>query len=122
MQSYRDLNAWQKSMQLVEDVYRITKEFPRDEIYGLTAQIRRAAVSIPSNIAEGKGRHSDREFSQFLRHARGSILELETQLLIGQRLKYLDESAAQQIMAQTAEVGRMLNGLLRAFREDSPKG
>ena len=121
MQSYRDLNAWQKSMQLVEDVYRITKEFPRDEIYGLTAQIRRAAVSIPSNIAEGKGRHSDREFSQFLRRARGSILELETQLLIGQRLKYLDESAAQQIMAQTAEVGRMLNGLLRAFREDSPK-
>ena len=121
MQSYRDLNAWQKSMQLVEDVYRMTKAFPRDELYGLTAQIRRSAISIPSNIAEGKGRHSDREFSQFLRHARRSILELETQLLIGQRLKYVDDSAAEQLMKQTAEIGRMLNGLLKAFREDSPR-
>src|SRR5919109_4221457 len=98
-------------MQLVEDVYRVTRGFPRDELYGLTAQIRRSAISIPSNIAEGKGRHSDREFSQFLRHARRSILELETQLLIGQRLKYVDDSAAEQLMKQTAEIGRMLNGL-----------
>jgi four helix bundle protein len=108
-------------MQLVEDVYRVTRGFPRDELYGLTAQIRRSAISIPSNIAEGIGRHSDREFSQFLRHARGSILELETQLLIGQRLKYVDDSAAEQLMKQTAEIGRMLNGLLKAFREDSPR-
>jgi four helix bundle protein len=82
--SYRDLVVWQKSMQLVTDIYRITKAFPKEEIYGLTSQIRRAAVSIPSNIAEGQGRRTSSEFHQFLGHARGSIMELETQILIAQ--------------------------------------
>ena len=80
IRSHRDLIAWQKAMVLVEDVYRITAVFPKEEIYGLTSQIKRAAVSIPANIAEGQGRRSKREFQQFLGNARGSLLELDTHL------------------------------------------
>ena len=87
--SYRDLVVWQKSMQMITDIYQTTKAFPKEEIYGLTSQIRRAAVSIPSNIAEGQGRRSPSEFHQFLGHARGSIMELETQILIGQKFEIL---------------------------------
>ncbi len=89
VRSYRDLVAWQKSMALVTDVYRCTRGFPTSEIYGLTAQLRRAAVSVPSNIAEGQGRSSTGEFRQFLGHARGSLLEVETQILIAQNLGYI---------------------------------
>jgi four helix bundle protein len=86
--SYRDLRVWQNAMDLVVSVYHETQDFPREELYGLTSQMRRAAVSIPSNVAEGKGRSTDRDRALFFCHARGSQLELETQILISQRLAY----------------------------------
>src|SRR5512135_2077752 len=89
VKNYRDLIAWQKAMDLVEMVYRLTKDFPKDEIYTLTSQIRRAVVSVPANIAEGQGRASDGEFHRFLTIAHGSLRELETHLFIAQRLGYL---------------------------------
>jgi len=112
VRSYRDLVVWQKSMALVTEVYRHTERFPRAEAFGLTAQLRRAAVSIPSNIAEGQGRLSTGEFKQFLGHARGSLLELETQILIAQELGYLGTAEGHELLEHAAETGRVLNGLL----------
>ena len=109
--NYRDLIAWQKAMDLVEMVYSATKDFPKEEVYGLTSQIRRAAVSIPSNIAEGQGRTSDKEFQNFLSIAHGSVREVETQILIAQRIHYITEENAKVILNQAGEVGRMINGL-----------
>jgi four helix bundle protein len=94
---YKDLKAWRKSVELVLEVYRATQRFPKCELYGLTSQMRRAAVSIPSNIAEGKGRSTDREFALFLCHARGSLLELETQSLVAEQLGYLSENDAKRL-------------------------
>lgn len=111
VRGHRDLVAWQKGMQLVKDIYRVTQDFPREEIYGLTSQLRRAAVSVPSNVAEGHGRNSRREFHQFFGHARGSLLEIETQLEIARDLGYLPVSAAAELLAEASEVGRVLNGL-----------
>jgi len=113
---YKDLKAWRKSVELVLEVYRATQRFPKCELYGLTSQMRRAAVSIPSNIAEGKGRSTDREFALFLCHARGSLLELETQWLVAEQLGYLAEKDAKQIEELTVETGRILNGLIKALR------
>jgi four helix bundle protein len=110
--SYENLVVWQKAMRLVTDVYEATEGFPQREVYGLTQQIRSAAVSVPSNIAEGQGRRTVKEFRRFLRTARGSLLELETQLRIASNLKYLNPPALTQLLAQTHEVGRVLNGLL----------
>jgi four helix bundle protein len=87
--TYRDLKAWRKAMGLVQDVYRLTLEFPREETYGLTSQLRKAAVSIASNIAEGKGRSSDKELLHFLSNAKGSLFEVETQIMIADGLGYL---------------------------------
>lgn len=120
-QSYRDLKAWQKAMDLVTEVYVATQNFPKDEIYGLRNQVRRAAVSVPSNVAEGKGR-SDRDFSRFLLQARGSLLELETQILIALNLKYLSGKEAEALLAGTAETGKILNGLLSALKPVSGAG
>ena len=114
--SYRDLIAWQKAKSLALDVYRCTRRFPKDEIYGLSSQMRRAAVSIPSNIAEGKGRYSRKEFLQFLYHARGSLLELQTQLSIARDLDYLDLAAFKSMESRTEELGRILNGLITRFQ------
>jgi len=114
--SYRDLIAWQKAMQLVTEIYKTTQQFPREEIYGLTSQLRRAAVSIPSNIAEGQARLSKPDFKNFLGHARGSLVEVETQLLIARNLGYLNEAAADELLKQTTEVARILNGLLTSVR------
>jgi len=114
--SYRDLIAWQKAIQLVTDIYKATRQFPKEEIYGLTSQIRRAAVSVPSNIAEGQARLSKLEFKNFLSHARSSLVEVETQLLIARNLGYLSEPAAGQLLEQTTEVARILNGLLNTVR------
>lgn len=110
---YKDLIVWQKAMVLVTQVYRVTRTFPRDERYGLTSQVRRAAVSIPSNIAEGQGRMSQGEFRQFLGHAKGSLHELETQLLIAQNLGYLADDAL--LGNHLSEVGRLLNGLINSL-------
>ena len=114
--TYTDLQVWQAAMDLAEDVYRITKNFPKEETYGLTIQLRRAAVSVPSNIAEGKGRSSDKELAQFLCHSRGSLIEIETQINLARRLGYLDTQEAEAVLRNTARVGQLLNGLLRAFR------
>ena len=118
--SHKDLIVWQRAMQLVLDVYRCTKVFPREETYGLTSQMRRAAVSIPSNIAEGKGRYSRKELTQFLLHARGSLLELETQIEIARALEYLASEEAEALARRSSEVGRLLNGMLDHFRQPTP--
>src|SRR5271156_2572969 len=115
-QNYRDLIAWQKAKRVALDVYRFTRRFPKDEVYGLSSQMRRAAVSVPSNIAEGKGRYSQKEFVQFLFHARGSLLELQTQISIARDLDYLDSIAFKNLESQTEELGRILNGLLNRFQ------
>src|SRR5438132_2398513 len=112
VKNYQELIAWQKAMDLVEDVYKASKTFPREEIYGLTSQIRRAAVSVPSNIAEGQGRKSTREFQHHLSIAYGSLMEVETQVLIAERLNYLTQVQAQSLIDCTSEVGRVINGLL----------
>ena len=104
-------------MDLALEVYRSTASFPKPETYGLTAQMRRAAVSIPSNIAEGRGRSSRKELVQFLHHARGSLLELETQVMIAERLGYLEEVKQTDLRSMTGEVGRLLNGLVNALNE-----
>ncbi|MGB9206140.1 MAG: four helix bundle protein [Terriglobales bacterium] len=119
--SYRDLIAWQKAKSVALDVYRCTRRFPRDEVYGLSSQMRRAAVSVPSNIAEGKGRYSRKEFVQFLYHARGSLLELQTQLSIARDLDYIDSAAFKSLESQTEELGRILNGLITRFQVSTPR-
>ena len=106
-------------MALATDVYRVTKVFPRTEVYGLTNQVRRAAVGVPSNIAEGKGRLSKKEFVQFLARARGSLLEVETQVEISKNLDYLDENTFAQLLAQCREIGRLLNGLIRSIQKQT---
>jgi four helix bundle protein len=115
-ENYRNLIAWQKAKSLALDVYRCTRRFPKDEIYGLSSRMRRAAVSVPSNIAEGKGRYSQKEFVQFLYHARGSLLELETQLSIARDLEYIDQPLFESLESDTEELGRILNGLINRFQ------
>jgi len=110
--TYRELTVWQKAMALVRDVYLQTRSFPKEELYGLAQQMRRSAVSVPSNIAEGQGRLSKKEFRQFLGLARGSLLELETQELIAADLAYVNRDQAGAIVARTQEVLRMLNALM----------
>ena len=115
MKDHKDLDVWKKSMDLVEDVYKETKKFSPDEQYGLRSQIRRSVVSIPSNIAEGAGRNSDKEFKQFLYIAMGSISELETQLLIAQRLKYLTN--VNKLFNLIEDIKKMLHGLIGYIRK-----
>src|SRR6266550_3581702 len=115
VKNYQELIAWQKAMDLVEDVYRASREFPREEIYALTSQIRRAAVSIPSNIAEGQGRRTTADFLRHLSIAYGSLCEVETQTLIAQRLEYLGQGKVEQVLNRASEVGRILNGLMASL-------
>src|SRR5581483_7522343 len=112
VQNYRDLVVWQRAMDLAEAIYGISRGFPKEELYGLTNQVRRAAVSVPSNIAEGQGRGSTREFVQFLHIANGSRQELETQLILAQRLNYIREQELEPLLALSEEVGRIRSGLL----------
>ena len=114
--SHRDLIAWQKAMALVTEIYRATETFPSREMYGLTRQVREAAVSVPSNIAEGKGRQTKRDYLQFLYRARGSLLEAETQLEISRNLGFLEEPRFVALFEQAAETGRILNGLISNVR------
>jgi four helix bundle protein len=115
--SFEDLRVWQDSMDLTIEIYKVTNAFPKHEIYGLTSQMRRAAVSVPSNIAEGKGHRSDAEFVRFLYYARGSLLELRTQLLIARRLDYIPQDNADKLCLRCTEITRGLNALLNRFRE-----
>ena len=116
-QHFKDLIAWQKAMDLVNAVYDATDGFPKREIYSLTDQIRRAAVSVPSNIAEGQAHYSNREFLHYLRHSRGSLAELETQVIIAQRRKYLPEAQAADLLKRADEVSRILSGLITSLKE-----
>jgi len=118
IKSHRDLIVWQKAMDLVVLIYKATEAFPKHELYGLTSQLRRAAASIPANIAEGQGRRSKPEFCQFLGNARGSLLELDTHLELALRLKYLTASQHERIQKDVVEVGRLTNGLLRSLTSD----
>jgi len=115
--SYRDLLAWQKAMELITQIYRVSQKFPSEGMYGIVSQMRRAAISIPSNIAEGQGRLTQGEFIQFLGIARGSLLELETQILVARNLRYLDEPTLKNLLELTSEVGRLVNGLLSAVKK-----
>ncbi|MBQ7454263.1 MAG: four helix bundle protein [Selenomonadaceae bacterium] len=114
---YRDLVVWQKSMDLTVEIYRLTKNLPKDELYGLTNQLRRAAISIPSNIAEGSARLSTKEYLRFLSIARGSKVEIETQLLLCVKLGYLQQSDMDNALNLCTEVGKMLNAIISKFRE-----
>jgi len=115
LKSYRELIAWQKAMFLVQSVYEAVRTFPKEEIYGLTSQLKRASVSIPSNIAEGQGRKSTREFLRHLSIAYGSLMEVETQILVALSLRYLSQGAVDTLLERTAEVGRLINGLSNAL-------
>ena len=116
VKSYRELLVWQKAMETAQAVYQTTRGFPKEETYGLTSQMRRAAVSVPSNIAEGQGRMTRGEFIQFLGQARGSLMELETQVLLAQQLGFLTPQAAETLLSLTAETGRLLNGLISSLK------
>src|SRR5271156_2595723 len=115
--SYKDLIAWRKAMDLVTEIYRVTRTFPRHELYGLSNQLRRAAVSVPSNIAEGKGHRSDREFGHFLFHAPGSLLEVQTQIMIAKELQYISVGESERVLASADTLGRSLNALINSLRE-----
>ena len=113
--SYRDLIVWQKAMELTKKVYQITKTFPKDEIYGLTSQIRRCSVSVPSNIAEGRGRNSDKEFIRFLNISLGSLYELQTQLELALAFKYI--SSVDEVNNASIEIEKMLNALINSKKQ-----
>ena len=115
VKSYQELIVWQKAMDFVVDVYKITRRFPREEAYGLTNQVRRAAVSIPSNIAEGQGRGVGQAFSHHVRIAQGSLQEAETQLLIAAKLNYITAAELAPVLDQSAEIGRLNRGLLKSL-------
>ncbi|MBN2580264.1 MAG: four helix bundle protein [Pirellulales bacterium] len=113
--NYQKLIVWQKAMDLVENVYRASRKLPKEEIYCLTSQMRRSAISIPSNIAEGQGRRTTRDFQNFLSIALGSLKELETQILIAARLNYWDQATTTSLCGLTERVGQLLNGLLKSL-------
>jgi four helix bundle protein len=120
--SYRDLIAWQKAMALAKCAYKSTESLPRREAYGLTDQIRRAAVSVASNIAEGYGRLSDLQFRHFLGNARGSLCELQTQVELATDLGYFSKEIGRQLMEQGAEVARIMNGLIASLSSAADAG
>lgn len=117
VRTYRDLVVWQKSMQLVTQIYLITKHLPKEEVYGLVSQIRRCCISIPSNIAEGYGRNSKNDYIRFLQIASGSLYELQTQLEICLNLNYLSKKSFEEIFEQSREIERMLSSLIRKLNQ-----
>jgi four helix bundle protein len=119
IESYRDLRVWREAMDLAEACYRLTAKFPRDELFGMTAQIRRASVSIPANIAEGYGRNSKGAYGQFLKVAQGSLKELETHLLLVERVGLATNDVTAPILASCDSLGRMLRSLIRSVERSS---
>lgn len=115
--SYQDLIVWQKAMDFAEACYNLSSSFPVSEVYTLTSQLRRSAISIPSNIAEGNGRDSIVDYIRFLNIARGSLKEAETQLLLAQRFKYLNQKQITQVLTQTKEISILLNSLIRSLKQ-----
>src|SRR5882724_8497561 len=116
LRSYRDLLVWQKALDLTILIYRLSEGFPKTEIYGLTSQVRRASFSVPSNIAEGYGRGSRKEYLQFLSVAQGSLKEMETQTIIAQRLGYATLPQAERVLSDSEVVGKMLGSLMRSLK------
>lgn len=116
MANFKELLVWQKSIDFVTEMYKVSETFPKGEIYGLTSQIRRASVSIPSNIAEGNSRRSKPDYLQFLKIARGSCAELETQLIISKNLNFLTEADYIKLNSDIIEISKMLNGLINALK------
>jgi four helix bundle protein len=117
IQSFKDLDVWQVAINLVEHCYRVTRDFPKDELYGLTPQIRRASVSIPANIAEGYGREQTGSFVQFLRTAQGSTRELETHLTIAKRLTMISDDTSLQLQSECERISKMLRALIRSLEQ-----
>ena len=115
VQSYRELKVWQLAMDLAEQCYLMTRKFPKEELFGLTSQIRRAAASVPANIAEGQGRRSTKEFLHHLSIARGSLMEVETHLLLSHRVGLLNQEALGRLLTMAEEISRMLSGLRDAL-------
>jgi four helix bundle protein len=115
LQSYRELRVWGEGMTLAEQCYHLTKTFPKEEIYGLTSQIRRAAASVPANIAEGYGRENRGDYVQFLRISQGSLKELETHLILSERVHLASPAAIEPILSQCETTGRMLRALIRSL-------
>ena len=119
--SYRDLTVWQRAMDLVDVIYELTRSFPKDERFGLTAQLQRCAVSVPSNIAEGHGREHLGEYVHHLSISNGSLMELETQVLIASRRHYIAAGEVEQVLGLSRVVGRLLAGLVRALKARMPR-
>jgi four helix bundle protein len=117
MKSHKGLDVWRLAVELTADVYKVTKTFPKDEQYGMVGQMRRAAVSIASNISEGAARQSGKEFTQFLHFAFGSASELDTQLEIAMRVDLGKPAALEKLQASTTRIGQMLRGLVRTLRQ-----
>ena len=118
VRTHRDLDVWKKSIDLVTLIYKYTADYPKDEMYGLTSQIRRCAVSIPSNIAEGSARTTRKDFSHFLAIALGSVAELETQLIISKNLNYLPETVLNELMPELISIRRMTLGLRKSINKE----
>ncbi|MDY0931883.1 four helix bundle protein [Chryseobacterium sp. CFBP8996] len=116
MANFKELLVWQKSINFVTEIYELTNDFPKNEMYGLTSQIRRASISIPSNIAEGNSRRSVADYLQFLKIERGSCAEVETQLIIAQNLKFLSEEHYLKLNRDIIEISKMLNGLINSLK------
>ena len=120
MKTHKDLEVWKTSIEMVTNIYQVTRNFPKEEIYSLTNQMRRAAVSVPSNIAEGAGRNSSKEFLQFLYFATGSLSELETQLIIAYNLKYINDEQRQDMDTLINTLFKMLSGLIQSVKKRIP--
>ncbi|MEN4761483.1 four helix bundle protein [Chryseobacterium sp. C39-AII1] len=116
MANFKELLVWQKSIDFVTEIYKITDTFPKDETFGLKSQVRRASVSIPSNIAEGNSRRSKPDYLQFLKISRGSCAEVETQLIISKNLKFLNEEECLKLNNDIIEISKMLNGLINSLK------
>jgi four helix bundle protein len=119
LKTHKDLTVWQESRKLVKEIYSLTSKFPKDEIYSLTAQIKRATISIPSNIAEGAARNSNKEYVHFLYISLGSVAELDTQLIIAKDLSFIDEKDFSEISEKLDKIGKMLSGLIK-YRQSKP--
>lgn len=120
MAHFKELIVWQKSIGLVTKIYKVTEKFPSSEIYALTSQLRRASVSIPSNIAEGNTRRSKADYVQFLRITRGSCSEVETQIIISKNLGFIDEISFSELSSDIIEISKMLNGLINSLKDSNP--
>lgn len=121
MKTHKNLDVWQNSVEFVTEIYMLTNAFPENEKFGLTNQIRRSAVSIPSNIAEGAGRHSKKEFSRFLNIAQGSAAELETQLIISKNLDFIDYEQYENVVEKLTSIMKMLSGLVRSLKNNQSR-